>query len=855
MWTRPDLLDDQKRSQVAARGVRPAVDGKFLSFGGERFYVRGVTYGTFAGTELGLFPEAERVRRDFAAMAEAGANTVRTYTVPDGEIFDLAEEAGLKLLVGVWWEDPLYEASPGRDAWAKARAAGRTAVREAARAFGNHPAVLGFVLGNEIPAHIVRWHGRRKVERLLRELHETGKEAAPEALFSYANYPTTEYLDTGFFDFDCFNVFLEDEVAYRRYLAQLQIDAGDRPLVLTELGLDSGSHGEGRQAEVLDWQLRAAAEHGLAGTCVFSWTDEWWVRGEKVGGWSFGLTREDRSPKPALEVVARHYGGDPLGFREGWPRVSVVVCAYNAEKTLAETLESLTRLDYPDYEVLVVDDGSTDSTAEIAARFPVRLVSGGRLGLSGARNLGLENAAGEVVAYIDADARADRDWLKYAVVGLDRPGVAGVGGPNLPPPEDPPTAQCIARAPGGPVHVLLDNERAEHVPGCNMAFWRDRLSEIGGFDPIYRAAGDDVDVCWKLQDLGYGIRFHPAAIVWHHPRGRVREFWGQQVGYGRAETMVARNHPDKFNGLGQAIWRGVIYGPASVLPGRSFVYSGKFGEAPFQRLYGERRNFRVQTVLYLLLGLGLLAFFDPHLWEVPVLGFLALLVGYLVHGVRTARREGVRPAWRWGPLIGLLHLLQPAAREWGRLRSRSLAFPPPSELESRFPALRRVGRGLFCAEGVEPADRTAFLEELRERLRTRRLDARGASAWEEADLACPSALFWEARMVSYAREGWFCLRLSYGLRRRRLALAALAALFVAAWPPNLVAGVANLRDGVNVFWSPGLGAAVALVGLAAVLAERWAFGRRLRRALTFEPEKGPARRKDGAPSPTCEGRR
>lgn len=837
MWTRLDLRSD-RRIEVPEREAGPTVDGKFLRLDGQRFYVRGVTYGTFGTGELGLFPEADRVRRDFADMAGAGVNTVRTYTVPGREVFDLAEEAGLKLLVGVWWEDPLYRARSDRSAWTEAASGARAAVREAASTYGEHPAVLGFVLGNEIPAHVVRWHGRKKVEGLLRDLYETGKEAAPEALFSYANYPTTGYLDTSCFDFDCFNVFLEDEAAYRRYLAQLQVDSGDRPLILTELGLDSGTHGEERQAGVIDWQLRGAAEHGLAGTCVFSWTDEWWVKGSKVEGWSFGLTREDRTPKPALEVVSRHYRSDPLGFHEEWPRVSVVVCAYNAQDTLEECLSSLANLNYPDYEVLVVDDGSSDATAGIAGKFPVRVISGGRLGLSGARNLGLEHATGEVVAYTDADARADEDWLRYLVVALQRPGTAGVGGPNLPPPEDPPVAQCIARAPGGPVHVLLDNERAEHVPGCNMAFWREKLLEIGGFDPIYRAAGDDVDVCWKLQDLGYTIRFHPAAIVWHHRRGRVRDFWRQQVGYGRAETMVARNHPDKFSGLGQAIWRGVIYGPSSILPGRSFVYSGRFGGAPFQRLYQERRNFRVQTVLYFLLGLALLAFFDPHLWELPVLGFLALLVGYVVYGFWTARREKIEPTGRWGPLIGLLHLAQPVAREFGRLRSRRLAFPPASGVKARFPALRRAGDGLFCAEGVGEEERTAFLEELRDRLRARRLDARAASAWEEADLICHSALFWRVLMVSYAREGWFCLRLRYGLRRRRLTLAALAVLFVAAWPPSIIAGIMDLRAETEILLSLDLAGATALGIFAIILVERWLFGRWLRRALTFEPENG-----------------
>jgi O-antigen biosynthesis protein len=251
-----------------ARDTRPEVDGKFLRCDGERFYVRGVTYGTFAATELGLFPGKERVEEDFAAMVAVGINTVRTYTVPEGAVLDLAEKLGLKLLVGVWWDDPRYLERPTAEAWKEMATEARAAVGRAAGTCGEHPAVLGFVVGNEIPGPIVRWHGQRRVEGLLRSLYEAGKEAAPNALFSYANYPTTEYLDTSCFDFDCFNVFLEDELAYRRYLAQLQIDTADRPLILTELGLDSASHGERRQAEVLEWQLRGAMEYGRHGIRV-----------------------------------------------------------------------------------------------------------------------------------------------------------------------------------------------------------------------------------------------------------------------------------------------------------------------------------------------------------------------------------------------------------------------------------------------------------------------------------------------------------------------------------------------------------------------------------------------------------
>src|SRR5919112_832492 len=759
-----------------------------------------------------MLPKLKQIEQDFAAMAEANINTVRVYTVPERPVLDLAEELGLKLLIGVWWGDPRLLDRPTDEAWKGMAAEARTIVRRTVDAYGEHPAVLGFVVGNEIPAPSVRWHGRRRTEDLLQGLYEVGKEAAPEALISYANYPTTEYLDTSFFDFECFNVFLENEPAYRRYLAQLQLDTGDRPLVLTELGLDSASHGELRQAEVLKWQLRAAMEYGVAGTCVFSWTDEWWVQGERVEGWDFGLTRENREPKAALEVVAQHYQDGLLGFRPHWPKASVVVCAYQAENTIQECLRSLMDLNYPDYEVLVVDDGSTDATAELADEFPVRVISGGRLGRSGARNLGLWHASGEVVAYIDADARADEDWLTYLVLALETPGTAGAGGPNLPPPEDPPVAQCVAQAPGGPVHVLLDNERAEHVPGCNMAFWREPLAEIGGFDPIYRAAGDDVDVCWKLQDLGYDIRFHAAAIVWHHSRAKVRDFWHQQVGYGRAEALVARNHPDKFNNLGQAIWRGVVYGPTSLLPGRHHIYSGWFGEAPFQRLYQERSGLGALSGLYFVLGTAMLALLDPLFLPLPVAGMIALLAYCLWHGTKAARRERLRPSWRLGGLIGLLHLLQPVARETGRLRSRRLSFPPISKLESHFPPMQRLHRRHYFAQWIQEDHRSAFLEELRDKLRARVLDARSAPAWEEADLLCDSKLFWRVRMVSYVHWGTLNLRLDYALRRRRLVLPVLAIVLVSISPLNLIGGMGGFAGPYP--WSPGPAAVAgtALVG-------------------------------------------
>ncbi len=170
------------------------------------------------------------------------------------------------------------------------------------------------------------------------------------------------------------------------------------------------------------------------------------------------------------------------------PRVSVVICAYNAAATIDECLTSLEQLRYPDFEVIVVNDGSTDQTGAIAARHPIaRLITTPNAGLATARNIGLHEATGDIVAYTDADVRVDPEWLTFLVQRFADDDVVAVGGPNIVPADDPWIAQCVARAPGAPTHVLLDDRLAEHIPGCNCAFRRDALAAIGGFNPIVRA--------------------------------------------------------------------------------------------------------------------------------------------------------------------------------------------------------------------------------------------------------------------------------------------------------------------------------------------------------------------------------
>jgi hypothetical protein len=399
-----------------ARPERPPlsieIDGKFFSRGQQRFRVQGVTYGPFdPGRGTRPFPGQAEVRRDFEMMRAAGINAIRTYHVPEGAFLELAEEAELSVLVDIPWSKHVcfLESSA-------ARAEARCAARRAAQQGLGCAAIFAYSLANEIPADIVRWHGSRRVERFLKELADVVKQADPRALVTYGNYPSTEFLELPFLDFATFNVYLHERATFRRYLHRLQNLVGDRPLVLGELGMDTLRHTELEQAEFLSGHLREATLMGLAGSFVFSWTDEWHTGGHAVEDWAFGLTDRLRAPKAAYHAVREVFECPTEAFLEAAPRVSVVVCTHNGGATLEQCLRSLARLHYPDYEVLVVDDGSTDGTARILDRFPqVVVIRQEHRGLSAARNAGLRAATGPIVAYTDSDCYVDVDWLTHLV--------------------------------------------------------------------------------------------------------------------------------------------------------------------------------------------------------------------------------------------------------------------------------------------------------------------------------------------------------------------------------------------------------------------------------------------------------
>jgi glycosyltransferase involved in cell wall biosynthesis len=721
---------------------RVVVDGKFFRLGEKKFSIKGVAYGPLAPNAQGQpFASPEQTAIDLSRIVELGANVIRVYDVPPRWLLDMAQERNLKLLVDIPWNKHICFDTEER------REEAREAVRRAVYAGVNHPAIFAYSIANEIPADVVRWLGAKAVSDFIDELVFVARRADRSCLCTFTNFPPTEFLNPRSPDFACFNVYLHHEQPFKNYLARLQMAADAKPLVLGEFGVDSLREGETRKCEMLSWQIEAAFRGGLAGTIVFTYTDDWFRDGRPVDDWKMGLVSDDRKPKDSFAAVSKQFNVAPYFPLPRHPRVSVVVASYNGDRTLRGCLESLQRLNYPDYEVILVDDGSTDTTPQIAAMYPhVRnLRHESNLGLSVARNTGIIAATGEIVAFTDSDCRADEDWLYYLVGSLLEGDFAGIGGPNLLPPEDSPVAAAVMVSPGGPAHVMLTDRQAEHIPGCNMAFYKWALEEIGGFDPIYRKAGDDVDVCWRLQQAGGKIGFSPSGFVWHFRRSTVAAYLKQQQGYGEAEALLVRKHPENFNAFGGGLWHGRIYTASKfgIELQPPVIYHGLFGSAGYQKLYtaGPTTTLMLSTALeyhlFVALPLWILSAITHHFLPLAVASLLLPLAVCTIAAMQAALPKN-KLEWWSRPLVALLFFLQPVIRGWaryeGRLAVRPLTLATQQSLDSL--ALRGskhpLGEVRYWAQ--ERIDRLTFVAAILQRLDQKGWPHRADIGWSEFDV-------------------------------------------------------------------------------------------------------------------------
>jgi GT2 family glycosyltransferase len=256
--------------------------------------------------------------------------------------------------------------------------------------------------------------------------------------------------------------------------------------------------------------------------------------------------------------------------------ISVYVPCHNGDQHIARCLKALLAQSHAPAEILVVDDGSTDTTAERVSGFSgVRLVRhAGNLGLSAARNTGLKEARHPWVASVDVDVEPTQDWLSR-LLDLHRefPEVSGFGGRLV----ETQTATTPDRWRSTHIPQEWGSQRRIDPPflyGCNNLFCKEHVLAVGGYDERLRTNGEDVDLANRLYRAGWTLIYDPAPTAYHYRADNLgsvlRMFWTHHR-YPDAVTRAPRNRIE----LGRFILRHLT--KRSVRMGFRDLLCGRFG--------------------------------------------------------------------------------------------------------------------------------------------------------------------------------------------------------------------------------------------------------------------------------------
>lgn len=230
-------------------------------------------------------------------------------------------------------------------------------------------------------------------------------------------------------------------------------------------------------------------------------------------------------------------------------KVTVIIPIYNNQESIKKCIEALLRQDYPksDYEVIVVNDGSTDGTADVVNAYPVRYISQKNQGPAAARNRGAGEATGDIILFTDSDCVPDPDWIREMVKPFDVPDVVAVKGAYK-------TSQRALTARFAQIefeerfNMLKKAESIDMVDTYSAGFRRGIFLEMEGFDTSFPVANnEDTELSYRMSRLGFRMIFNPGAVVCHlnHPDSIKRyarlKFWR---GYWR--MVVYKRFPDKM---------------------------------------------------------------------------------------------------------------------------------------------------------------------------------------------------------------------------------------------------------------------------------------------------------------------
>lgn len=236
-------------------------------------------------------------------------------------------------------------------------------------------------------------------------------------------------------------------------------------------------------------------------------------------------------------------------------KISIIVIAHNAEQTLEQCLRSLVELNFANeqLEIIVVDNASTDNTAKVIKSFPVKYVFEQQRNRAKARNTGINTSSGEIIAFIDADCVADKDWLNYLLPHFAANDNLGAVAGRLNSLSENLVERYIE------FRRIVNQEKMLAPNGvfpppfaltANLALRRRVFEKIGGFDaanlPI---TGEDADFCWRMQWAGFQLRYEPRAVVWHKHRSSLGQLLKQTYGYGFSNVSLFAKHRQRFQRL------------------------------------------------------------------------------------------------------------------------------------------------------------------------------------------------------------------------------------------------------------------------------------------------------------------
>jgi len=236
-----------------------------------------------------------------------------------------------------------------------------------------------------------------------------------------------------------------------------------------------------------------------------------------------------------------HLAGSSVPLPASTPMISVVVSVRDDERTIAASLESISRLHYPNFEVIVIDHASGDRRGEIASSMPgVRwLRQTSRTGLGALRNAAIQMARGPMIAFTRADCVVDSDWLTLAVRALTEDRCDAVGGLALPSSEKRSVTMRVCSSIGEAVARRSSHDRIAQLSDRNMLVRKSSLIAIGGFDARFVKEGDDRDLVARMLAADMSIGWCPAGFVWRSGHRTLGELFHQRIQEGRAAAGLA----------------------------------------------------------------------------------------------------------------------------------------------------------------------------------------------------------------------------------------------------------------------------------------------------------------------------